>query len=800
MLHLCPNFVCSADVPKRPRKGAPTFESFFSGVESIAAKRYLRTNIEQFASLARAKGEADVKRRLRVKKAQRKEESSSTNAVLLPYGAKPKPEIFLAEKTSNIAGADGEQISTEMETEKGFFVREDSYRDEYVVGTTAEFPEEEMTEPPIAYFGNVEEAAEHIEFQFPGQKFKNKKLSTVFAGDAQKQSMEVEEIGDWMSNYGTVAQKEEHICKMTLADAKCAGCGANFHCVNPSLPGFVPFEIYREVERNAKRLSMHQRTDHVCRRCYLLKEHNFLLNLNVSPVDYVSMMGHLKLVHEALILLIVDMTDLEASINRELPKIIGTNKPMIVIGNKIDLLPPGHRKGYLRHFLACLKAAVHSAGYTAQFNILKFLLLSAKTGFGVEDLITNIYQKWISPRGAIRSDIYMVGATNAGKSTLFNTFLQSDLCKVRAMDLVERVTTSIWPGTTLSLLKFPIMSPSSHQLEVRRRRLLAMQNWAKKESLMRKSAFGVTKHPKYVVLQGIIGSSFKEWEEEKQPVSVDKTIKYFEGELDNIEDIEQIEGTVTKKLGMNLNDYNFQRGNWCFDTPGTVNNDQVLDLFTLDELINVVPRAIIIPRVFSLQLNHSLLIGGVARLDLLEIGTIKAQMPTVYVTVFASNRLKKNVTATTLVDKYLHTFNGDSSLGAPIGGPKRLDKFPKLEAREFDVSNVTGLDEEVGFADVVFSSIGWMLITSRAESVKIRAWTPAAKGLMVRQPPLLPCAANYRGQRVPGTASYRTRPLRDSETFSGTQRSVRPKQIVGENSSTPFALGEPVEYVNFDFD
>jgi len=56
--------------------------------------------------------------------------------------------------------------------------------------------------------------------------------------------------------------------------------------------------------------------------------------LNVCNVDYAKMMSHLRHIQEALILLIVDMADLEGSIHRELPKIIGPHKPMIVIGMK----------------------------------------------------------------------------------------------------------------------------------------------------------------------------------------------------------------------------------------------------------------------------------------------------------------------------------------------------------------------------------------------------------------------------------------------------------------------------------
>jgi len=57
-------------------------------------------------------------------------------------------------------------------------------------------------------------------------------------------------------------------------------------------------------------------------------------------------------------------------------------------GNKVDLLPPDTRTGYLRHYQRCLKNAISEAGISQEFNILKYMLISAKTGFGIEEMIT----------------------------------------------------------------------------------------------------------------------------------------------------------------------------------------------------------------------------------------------------------------------------------------------------------------------------------------------------------------------------------------------------------------------------
>jgi ribosome biogenesis GTPase A len=62
-------------------------------------------------------------------------------------------------------------------------------------------------------------------------------------------------------------------------------------------------------------------------------------------------------------------------------------------------------------------------------------------------------------KARVGGDVYLIGTTNVGKSSIFNLLLDSDLCSVKAVDKVEKALTSPVPGTTLNLLKFPIMRP-----------------------------------------------------------------------------------------------------------------------------------------------------------------------------------------------------------------------------------------------------------------------------------------------------------------------------------------------------
>uniref|UniRef100_A0A1A9UGY7 G domain-containing protein n=1 Tax=Glossina austeni TaxID=7395 RepID=A0A1A9UGY7_GLOAU len=88
-----------------------------------------------------------------------------------------------------------------------------------------------------------------------------------------------------------------------------------------------------------------------------------------------------------------------------------------------------------------------------------------KTGYGIEELITQLQKIW-----AYTGDVYLMGCTKVGKSSLFNVLLNSDYSRPGNADIIPKATTCPWPGTTLQMLKVPIYRPSDIKVYDREKR------------------------------------------------------------------------------------------------------------------------------------------------------------------------------------------------------------------------------------------------------------------------------------------------------------------------------------------
>ncbi|XP_063217346.1 nitric oxide-associated protein 1 [Bacillus rossius redtenbacheri] len=546
--------------------------------------------------------------------------------------------------------------------------------------------------------------------------------SSWMADYEQFDESSLSDVEHWRSNYGTPDRS------VPVSTVPCGGCGALLHCQDPGIPGYLPSELFRHHSETQLRAV-------TCQRCHFMRHYGAALSVNVHPGEYPRILSRMR-TQRALVVLVVDLLDFPCSVWPGILDIIGRSRPVVVVGNKVDLLP-ADSKGYLDRVKTCLAASLEQSGVSAA-NVKHVALLSARTGYGVEELITKLQNIWEG-----KGDVYLVGCTNVGKSTLFNALLQSDYCKVQAVDLVQRATTSPWPGTTLNLLKFPILRPVGWQLYMRTKRLIQekKQNIAEKKLL--KMQGGQLPKLENPTLLGNIERTFqpRQFEEGKDPFTLSN----------------QVAKLTIGAPGLDPKDSVFAESRWCYDTPGTVQPDQVLDLLTTEELLATLPRTVLTPRSFLLRPGACLFIAGLARLDYLE-----GPSP-VRFTVLAADDLPLTVCEVPHAEEVYSRLLCSPLMLVPGGTTTRLDCWPGLSPAPMPLT-VTGVSWRESCADVVLSSAGWVAVTPGPQKAcTMRAWTPAGRGIYLRRPPLLRFAVNLRGPKQRASPAYRPAPTASTD-------------------------------------
>ncbi len=304
-------------------------------------------------------------------------------------------------------------------------------------------------------------------------------VSTIFIGNSSKLSKPFV----WRSVFTAPSlecfQATEAIS--IPAPLHCAGCGAKLQYKDISLPGYLPEEKRREKksvnavhEEDSEIKEEDQSVDPlVCQRCFSLKHYNTALNISLKSDDYLTHLSVLK-DKRALILLTIDVTDYPGSVFPNLNSLISSSSQVLIVANKIDLLPKNTTKRFWKEFEQTIMAQTNASSL-ADCKVMGVRFISAKTGYGLEELCGEITNSWGN-----RGDVYLLGCTNVGKSTLFNMLL-SRLCGARPGQLstaanvsAPMATISQWPGTTLGLLSFPLLSVGKVR-RIRQQQLRAQQ-------------------------------------------------------------------------------------------------------------------------------------------------------------------------------------------------------------------------------------------------------------------------------------------------------------------------------------
>ncbi|KAI9554132.1 hypothetical protein GHT06_019404 [Daphnia sinensis] len=509
-----------------------------------------------------------------------------------------------------------------------------------------------------------------------------------------------------------------------VSKVPCGGCGAMLHCQSSSIPGYLPSEIFTSY-------TTHELRGKICQRCRFLREHDIALNVNVSPEDYPKVISVIR-DQVAMVVLVVDLLDFPCSIWPGLLDIIGTKRPVCVVGNKVDLIPQDSR-GYLDHMKKCLVSELEKSGIH-RANIKHVSLISATTGFGVEELITKIQNSWGS-----QGDVYLLGCTNVGKSSLFNALISSDFCKTQAIDLLERATVSAWPGTTLNLLKFPMLRPTAIRLHERTLRLISESRMRRAEENLRKEKLKETRNRAFATLIGHIGRTFtvkpKEEMESTDPFSVraDKT------------------PSEDDQKSFNPKHKDFAASKWCYDTPGTISPSQILTLLTLEELMLTLPKKLIKARTVLLKPGMTYFLAGLGRIDYLE------GPHSLLLTTLSSSYLPLTLVNCEDADKVYSELLGSRLLAIPCGSEQRLKQWPGLAGKDVTFKGAGWKECAV---DIVLSSAGYVAVTGEEDTeYNLKVYTPYARGIHIRSPPLLRHVVMLRGNRLSSSQAFRNNRL-----------------------------------------
>ncbi len=211
-------------------------------------------------------------------------------------------------------------------------------------------------------------------------------------------------------------------------EIRCIGCGASLQSEDKSLPGYLPQSALQKVLDG-------ENEEVYCQRCFRLRHYNEIMPVALDNDDFLALLNSLSS-KKALIVNVVDLFDFSNSLIASLKRFVGQND-FILVGNKFDLFPKNSKESKIKDWM---RQEANRMGLYPK----EIFLISAAKKKNLDDLI-----KYLNANSQDQ-DVYFVGTTNVGKSTLINAIID------KMGDVQDLITTSRFPGTTLDKIEIPL--------------------------------------------------------------------------------------------------------------------------------------------------------------------------------------------------------------------------------------------------------------------------------------------------------------------------------------------------------
>ncbi len=167
-------------------------------------------------------------------------------------------------------------------------------------------------------------------------------------------------------------------------------------------------------------------TNTLCERCFRIRNYNEYKKVDI---DYQEFLNNLSSINkDDLVVLVVDLMNIPASFNDIKDKL---NNKVILALNKFDLMPTNNEERYIKYF------------DRYNLNIIDTFCVSSKNNYNIDSLYECIKDNVIN-------NVYFIGYTNSGKSSLINKLIYN----YSNNDTV--ITTSYLANTTLDLIKISL--------------------------------------------------------------------------------------------------------------------------------------------------------------------------------------------------------------------------------------------------------------------------------------------------------------------------------------------------------